>query len=672
MIARHIPISLLVALLIVATSPYASADADPLAVAKVAAGELTEAKASWWGFDPVDSTKTLQAAINSGVKRLIVENMGQPWIVTPLTLVSNQEIVFEQGTVVQAKKGEFKGTNDSLLRINLKQNVTLTGHGAILRMHRWDYDKEPYKKAEWRHVIDIRSSKNIKILGLTLAESGGDGIYLGKSKTGLTNDGVEIKDVVCDGNYRQGISVITAKDLLIENTIMKNTAGTAPAAGIDFEPNRDDEELVNCVMRDCVAEDNQGCAYAFYLPNLTGKSKPISIRLENCVARGSHSVPFAFTSSNQGPDGPLKGVTECVNCTFTGGNGPGIMIRGKALEDSRIRFVNCRIVDPAPKKPNVSPIELASRAGNMLDIGGVDFVDCTLEDPLDRPALKHQDYGGGLRLLDVTGTLTLKRKGKTTRQTFTQDWLDALPGNKPLKRFPNFDMTRIKLVPATDPVYTGQPPLRPFSIRKQGTFVLYANQGDDVRFSIRHLQVGRYGGDPIRVTVIAPSGKKRSVGEVPFQETAELTFKAAESGIHRIPIKAGANKFQFTACNRPLCVSGEHAPIPFISAVGTYYFFVPQGTTEFGAKVFGQGSGEAVDAAIFDPSGKQVWNYANITTPEQYVANPTPAQTGKAWQIRFTKPKNVTMEDFSLQLQGIPPLLSGAADALLKPANGER
>jgi len=668
MIARRTCVQALCALLVVVTPPLVSAAANPEAVAKVKAGELTEAKASWWGFDPVDSTRALQAAINSGAKRLVVENMGKPWIVTPLHLVSDQEIVFEKGVVVEAKEGEFKGTNDSLLKISLKKNVTLTGYGATLRMRRWDYDKAPYKKAEWRHVIYVGSSKNIKIWGLTLAESGGDGIYLGKAKAGVTNDGVHIKDVVCDGNYRQGISVITAKDLLIEKTIMKNTGGTPPAAGIDFEPNHDDEELVNCVMRDCVAEDNKGCAYAFYLPNLTGKSKPISIRLENCVARGSHRAAFAFTSGNQGPDGPLKGVTECVNCTFIGGDGPGIAIRGKALAGSRVRFVNCRIVNPASKTPTQSPIVLRSRAGSMLDMGGVDFVDCVLEDPIDRPILQYQDYGGGVRLLDVTGTLTVKRKGKTTQHTFAQEWLDSLPGNKPLKRFPKVDMSRVKLVPATEPAYTGQPKLRPYSIRRQGTFVLHANQGDDVRFSIRHLQVGKYGGRPIHVTVIAPSGKKRAVGQVPFKGTAELAFKATETGIHRIPVEAGANSFQLTASNRPACVSGEHAPIPFISAVGTYYFFVPEGTSEFGVKVYGQGAGEAVDAAVFDPSGKQVWAHATITTPEQYVGKPTPEQTGKAWAIRFARPKGTTMEDFSLQLQGIPPLVSSIPQALLKPA----
>jgi len=134
-----------------------------------------------------------------------------------------------------------------------------------------------------RHVLSIRSSKNIEVHGLTLALSGGDGIYLGVSKRGVPDENIVIKDVICDRNYRQGISVIAARNLLIENTVMKATAGTPPSAGIDFEPNQTTEELVNCVMRNCVSEGNDGSGYTFYLPNLKADSAPLSVRLENCV-----------------------------------------------------------------------------------------------------------------------------------------------------------------------------------------------------------------------------------------------------------------------------------------------------------------------------------------------------------------------------------------------------
>ena len=79
--------------------------ARPDLVAKVASGEIREARASWWGFDKDDSTACLQAAINSGVPKLIVEKMPSPWIVTPIKAASNQHLVFEKGAMLLAKRG---------------------------------------------------------------------------------------------------------------------------------------------------------------------------------------------------------------------------------------------------------------------------------------------------------------------------------------------------------------------------------------------------------------------------------------------------------------------------------------------------------------------------------------------------------------------------------------
>ena len=50
----------------------------------------------------------LQDAINSGAQA-VVDNVGKPWIVTGIALASNQEILFERGVEVLAKKGAFKG-----------------------------------------------------------------------------------------------------------------------------------------------------------------------------------------------------------------------------------------------------------------------------------------------------------------------------------------------------------------------------------------------------------------------------------------------------------------------------------------------------------------------------------------------------------------------------------
>lgn len=123
--------------------------ANPEQVARVMDGTLKEARASWWGFDPQESTAALQAAIHSRVPRLIVDNMGAPWITDRLTGVSDQEIFFEPGTEVLAKKGAFTGKADALLTLAGVTNVTLRGPGATLRMRRADYDAPPYVRAEW-------------------------------------------------------------------------------------------------------------------------------------------------------------------------------------------------------------------------------------------------------------------------------------------------------------------------------------------------------------------------------------------------------------------------------------------------------------------------------------------------------------------------------------------
>jgi len=294
----------------VAAHVASAAEPDLRAIEELRTGKRSVAQASWWGFDAEESTAALQAAINSGAKKVVIEKMPSPWIVDRIRLASDQELFFEAGAEVLAKKGAFHGSSDSLFSAAGKENVKLIGPGATLRMRRSDYDGPDYNHAEWRHVLNFHGCTGITIEGLTLAESGGDGIYLGAGPGGAPCKDVVIRDVICDRNYRQGISVISAENLLIERCLLKGTAGTPPAAGIDFEPNSANERLVNCVMRDCTIEDNQGYALHIYAPNLNSASPPLSIRIENCVTRGTNarSASIVVSSGPKGPTtGPLRG-----------------------------------------------------------------------------------------------------------------------------------------------------------------------------------------------------------------------------------------------------------------------------------------------------------------------------------------------------------------------------
>ena len=249
-----------------AVGHWASAEA----VREVLAGERTTADAAWWGFDEADATGALQGALDSGAKKVVVPYMGKPWIVRPLQLASHQEVVFAPGVVVLAKAGEFKGKGDSLFTGKNLSDVTLRGYGATLRMRKEDYQGAAYEEAEWRMVFDFMSCRRVTVLGLRLENSGGDGIYLGVSGDGPPYcEDVVVRDVVCDGHHRQGISVVSAVNLLIENCVLSNTAGTEPEAGIDFEPNQPNERLENCVVRNCRMENNSGAGILVYPKHLS-------------------------------------------------------------------------------------------------------------------------------------------------------------------------------------------------------------------------------------------------------------------------------------------------------------------------------------------------------------------------------------------------------------------
>ncbi|HQZ66601.1 MAG TPA: right-handed parallel beta-helix repeat-containing protein [Planctomycetaceae bacterium] len=652
------------ALLLIATTTFGQT--NPEAIRAALAEKPRVVKASWWGFDETESTKALQSAIDSGADKVIVQNMGKPWIVDKIQLASDQELSFEKDCVILAKRGAFKGTSDSLFTARLKQNVTLNANGATFRMWKADYHTDAYARAEWRNCLSILSCTNMKVYGLTLADSGGDGIYLGVAKSGVTNTNVHIKDVICDGNNRQGISVISAENLLIEDTVLKNTSGTAPQAGIDFEPNHPGEKIVNCVMRNCVAENNAGGAYALYLRPLVGTSAPISVRIEDCVSRGTNAISVSLNTSNGGPNGPPQGLIEFVNCRFEDTGTAGISVQDIPVDGCRVRFENCTIADTGDKPKRATPIMFAASANSSQDVGGVEFVDCRLVEPVDRPLMAFEDYAGELRVLDVTGTLKVIRDGKERVIPITEQFLDELMPTRTLKRIRRYELTDAHFVPVFPDVTlpSTEPPLA--RQRTHGEYLVYATKGDEVQLRVRHLKVGGYGGNDMKIPVLDESGKSIATLVAPFQKDTQCSFTAPETGTFKLVCDAGGNCVHVDSPTHRLCLVGIGRPISFISTSGDFYFRVPGSVAEFGVKIFGSG-GERVNAAVFDPSGAQVWSKENIGIPQLYEGKPRTAGKDEVWRIRIGKPTDGAFEDNYIDLRGVPNVLAYTPEALLKP-----
>jgi hypothetical protein len=207
-------------------------------------------------------------------------------------LPSQATVTFEPGCVVSALPGAagqhaYKSPAAVLFTAPKSSNLTILGHGAVWRMQRRQYaDLSLYTPAEWRHTLKLQEVNGVTLIGLTLEESGGDGIYVG---AGSAN--VHIEKVKLLRHYRQAMSVIGASNMTVVDSLFGSTGrdgyGTAPAAGLDVEPNSPNTSLVGIRFLNCNFSDNFGSQVQFSLGKLGPSAPPVDIRIEYCRVDGN-------------------------------------------------------------------------------------------------------------------------------------------------------------------------------------------------------------------------------------------------------------------------------------------------------------------------------------------------------------------------------------------------
>lgn len=373
-------------------------------LAMVKSGKTQTARAEWWGYNSKDCTESLQRALNSGVKKLIISKQASPWLTRKtLVLPSNIEIIFEDGAEIKAAEGCFKGIVDCLLKARSRKNIILRGKG-ILTMRKADYhNPKKYKSSEHRHTLGLYSSENIKIDGLTMQKSGGDGIYVNKIKNLL------VDNVILDDHLRQGISVISAENLLIKNSVIKNTSGMAPQCGIDFEPNYAYEVLKNCRVVNCRFENNHHSAVNVSL-SLKGEfDHPADIVVENCVVDGGN---FAFSSMIPGRANEAVGTLRqgrflIKNCKIKNTKSSAFYFQSHRTDGEKVIIENCTIDNPETK---VAPIFFLVRPPAVGDFGGIEFKNCVINAPKAETLLDYITLMPQCKLTDIRGNITFNKR----------------------------------------------------------------------------------------------------------------------------------------------------------------------------------------------------------------------------------------------------------------------
>lgn len=162
-------------------------------------------------------------------------------------LNSDTELIVDGDIVLEGNGLEFY----QIVQIKNKENVKVHGAGSLIG----DIESHFGTTGEWGMGIAILDSDNIEIRDLTIMNCWGDCIYIGQvgyNKESYSQ-GVVIEDVVCKAGRRQGMSIISGKDIYVTNSKFIDTGSikfTAPGAGIDIEPNILGNTIVDNIVID--------------------------------------------------------------------------------------------------------------------------------------------------------------------------------------------------------------------------------------------------------------------------------------------------------------------------------------------------------------------------------------------------------------------------------------
>jgi len=372
----------------------------------------TAVLASSFGYNDDDSTEALRSALASSDPLILVDKQAGDWVVGPIKNFSatDKTIVFQDGVTIRAKEGGFPERNNILLQFVNPKNLKIYGYGAHLRMN-----KSEYVDYEGRHALSIHSGEDVTIEGLTISDSGGDGIYLGLSSNGRNyNENIRINRVVCDNNRRQGMSIISAQNVWVTNCTFSNTKGTLPEAGVDLEPNSEDERLVNINFDGCRFTKNNHSGFVLAPQHLTRDSIPVSVSVTNSYFSMNHVPENAYIASEvvlgSGKD-PLSTVTgslEFGNIHFDGSLW-GLFHTRKSDLAYQVSFKD--IV-----AENIAQADEGSRAIITFEIGvnpttsslgGVSFENTSISYQSDIPVMYVINFSTLDSLKDITGEISI-------------------------------------------------------------------------------------------------------------------------------------------------------------------------------------------------------------------------------------------------------------------------
>jgi len=352
-------------------------------------------------------TSELRSLFESEKDTVYIPQIEGDWNVQPLQFkgLRDKVIYFEEGNIIRAIPGAYPNTTDVLLGFTDCRNIEIYGAGLRLEM-----SKEEYLDGEWRHALSIRGCQNMRLTNMVIRSSGGDGIYIAGSRNYNESADINIEHIISSNHKRQGISIISGRDIEVRNSTFEKTKGTLPGAGVDLEPNKSTDVIKNILFENCVFRDNDHAGILVSLQHLSSQSEPVSVSFKNCLLSNNHNPENDYIASeivlNARSENPVKGQVLFEDCMVDGSNW-GLVYSRKSAEAFHVTFRNILVRDIG-REGNYPPIylEVADYRNGRHSLGGFHFDQVTIESESTQPFLKIR----GSRLGTLKGVEDLKGK----------------------------------------------------------------------------------------------------------------------------------------------------------------------------------------------------------------------------------------------------------------------
>jgi len=371
--------------------------------------------ASSFGFQAGDATKAFVAAIRSNSSYIVIDRQSSDWVIQPTRIfnLKNKTIIFEPGVTLRAKPGAFP-EGKRLFELTLAKNITVEGTGATFQMN-----KNEYTHGEQRHAFEIDRCSDITVRGLTIRDSGGAGIMIsGDGKTAYSQN-ITIENVRSLNNRRDGITIVSAKNVWVRNSEFSGSSGTRPESGVVLEADGPNERLVNINFINCKFSNNNNAGVHFSTVAMNGGTLPVSINILDCeFSNNAVSPPKGVPPTEVKVGGGrgtyvVGGEIRFERAIFKGSRGR-ILFTRKSANGFRAVFKDCQ-ANNVVSSVDVSPIGLEANSDRHT-LGGIEFDNFHIQYDRNKPfmLIRAPSRNGNFTVKDIKANFTIENPSNTT------------------------------------------------------------------------------------------------------------------------------------------------------------------------------------------------------------------------------------------------------------------